>query len=55
MKIGTFMMPLHPPSRIPHETLAEDREAIVLADRLGYSEAYVGSMSPIWPRTSPTI
>ena len=42
MKLGTFMMPLHPPSRLAHETLAEDREAILLADRLGYAEAYVG-------------
>jgi alkanesulfonate monooxygenase SsuD/methylene tetrahydromethanopterin reductase-like flavin-dependent oxidoreductase (luciferase family) len=42
MQLGTFMMPLHPPSRIPSETLREDREAILLADRLGYVEAYVG-------------
>lgn len=42
MKLGTFMMPLHPPSRIAAETLAEDREAILLADRLGYCEAFVG-------------
>ena len=42
MKLGTFMMPLHPPQRNPWETLAEDREAILLADRLGYSEALVG-------------
>ncbi len=36
------MMPLHPPSRMPWQTLAEDREAILLADRLGYAEAFVG-------------
>ena len=42
MKLGTFMMPLHPPQRQPWETLAEDREAILLADRLGYVEALVG-------------
>ena len=42
MKLGMFMMPLHPPSRQPSETLAEDREAILLADRLGFAEAYVG-------------
>ncbi len=42
LKLGTFMMPLHPPARMPWETLAEDREAILLADRLGYCEAYVG-------------
>ena len=42
MKLSTFMMPLHPPGRNPAETLAEDREAILLADRLGYCEALVG-------------
>ena len=42
MKLGTFMMPLHPPQRSPSETYAEDREAILLADRLGYCEALVG-------------
>jgi alkanesulfonate monooxygenase SsuD/methylene tetrahydromethanopterin reductase-like flavin-dependent oxidoreductase (luciferase family) len=42
MKLGTFMMPLHPPQRTPSETYAEDREAILLADRLGYCEALVG-------------
>ena len=36
MKLGMFMMPLHPPSRRPWETLAEDREAILLAERLGF-------------------
>jgi len=36
------MMPLHPPGRRPSETLQEDREAILLADRLGYCEALVG-------------
>jgi len=42
MKLGTFMMPLHPPGRQPWQTYAEDREAILLADRLGYKEALVG-------------
>ena len=42
MKLGTFMMPLHPPGRQPWQTYAEDREAILLADRLGYREALVG-------------
>lgn len=42
MKLGMFMMPLHPPGRNPGQTLAEDREAILLADRLGYCEAFVG-------------
>ncbi|MEK6243414.1 MAG: LLM class flavin-dependent oxidoreductase [Pseudomonadota bacterium] len=42
MKLATFMMPLHPPGRSPADTLPEDREAILLADRLGYAEAFVG-------------
>src|SRR5229473_1540596 len=42
MKLGMFMMPLHPPQRRPAETYAEDREAVLLADRLGYCEALVG-------------
>ena len=42
MNLGMLMMPLHPPGRIPHETLREDQEAIILADQLGFSEAYVG-------------
>jgi alkanesulfonate monooxygenase SsuD/methylene tetrahydromethanopterin reductase-like flavin-dependent oxidoreductase (luciferase family) len=42
MKLGMFMMPLHPPGRNVSETLQEDREAVLLADRLGYAEAYVG-------------
>src|SRR3954466_4914367 len=42
MKLGTFMMPLHPPGRNATQTREEDRQAILLADRLGYCEAFVG-------------
>jgi alkanesulfonate monooxygenase SsuD/methylene tetrahydromethanopterin reductase-like flavin-dependent oxidoreductase (luciferase family) len=42
MKLGFFTMPMHPPGRNYTQTLKEDREAVVLADRLGYSEAYIG-------------
>jgi len=37
-----FMMPLHPAHRAPAETLQEDRAAIVLADQLGFYDAFVG-------------
>jgi len=37
-----FMQPQHPPGRNAWETLAEDREAILLADQLGFEEAFVG-------------
>jgi alkanesulfonate monooxygenase SsuD/methylene tetrahydromethanopterin reductase-like flavin-dependent oxidoreductase (luciferase family) len=42
MKLGFFIMPVHPPARPYAETLKEDREAFILADRLGYSEGYCG-------------
>jgi len=42
MKHSMFMMPLHPPGRNVTESLQEDREAIILGDKLGFSEAYVG-------------
>src|SRR5687767_5842912 len=35
-------MPLHPPGREWRQTLAEDREAILLAERLGFEEAFIG-------------
>ena len=34
MRLGYFTMPLHPPGRDYTATLKEDREAIILADRL---------------------
>src|SRR5262245_51033893 len=42
MRLGYFTMPVHPQERNPTETLQEDREAIILADRLGFYDAYVG-------------
>ena len=42
MRLGYFTMPLHPIGRNPTETLQEDREAIILADRLGFYDAFVG-------------
>jgi alkanesulfonate monooxygenase SsuD/methylene tetrahydromethanopterin reductase-like flavin-dependent oxidoreductase (luciferase family) len=42
VKLGYFTMPLHPVGKDWGQTLAEDREAILLAERLGYEEAFVG-------------
>jgi alkanesulfonate monooxygenase SsuD/methylene tetrahydromethanopterin reductase-like flavin-dependent oxidoreductase (luciferase family) len=42
MKLGYFTMPLHPVGRDWRQTLAEDREAILLAERLGFEEAFIG-------------
>ena len=42
MNLGFFTMPMHPIGKDWRQTLAEDREAFVLADELGFSEGYVG-------------
>jgi alkanesulfonate monooxygenase SsuD/methylene tetrahydromethanopterin reductase-like flavin-dependent oxidoreductase (luciferase family) len=42
MDYSYFTMPLHPITRHYTDTLKEDRAAIVLAERLGFSEAFVG-------------
>jgi alkanesulfonate monooxygenase SsuD/methylene tetrahydromethanopterin reductase-like flavin-dependent oxidoreductase (luciferase family) len=42
MRFGLFMMPLHPPHRALADGYARDVEQLVLADRLGFDEAWVG-------------
>ncbi len=42
MDLSFFTMPLHPVGRDYRTTLREDREAILLADSLGFKEAFVG-------------
>jgi alkanesulfonate monooxygenase SsuD/methylene tetrahydromethanopterin reductase-like flavin-dependent oxidoreductase (luciferase family) len=42
MHFGLFMMPLHPPHRSFADSYQRDVEQIVLADRLGVQEAWVG-------------
>ena len=42
MRLGLFMMPMHPQERDPAVTLQEDREMIILVDRLGFHDAFVG-------------
>mgnify|MGYP006273675531 CR=1 FL=1 len=42
MRLGYFTMPLHPLERNPTETLQEDRQAVILADKLGFYDAFVG-------------
>lgn len=42
MRLGFFTMPMHPPHRTWGETLKEDREAFILADRLGFHDAFIG-------------
>jgi alkanesulfonate monooxygenase SsuD/methylene tetrahydromethanopterin reductase-like flavin-dependent oxidoreductase (luciferase family) len=42
MRLGYFTMPVHPMGRDWSQTLREDREAIVLADQLGFHDAFMG-------------
>ena len=42
MRLGMFMMPVHPPGREMWSTLAEDTEKSILADQLGFDELWMG-------------
>src|SRR5215813_4657451 len=42
MNLGFFTMPIHALEKDWRVSLNEDREAFVLADELGFTEAYVG-------------
>ena len=42
MRLGMFMMPVHPPGRSLSDTLAEDTTKSILADKLGYDELWMG-------------
>jgi len=42
MKLGFFTMPMHPVGKDWQQSLREDREAFILADQLGFTEAYCG-------------
>lgn len=48
VKVGMFTMPFHQPSRDYTTTLEEDREAIVVADTLSFSDAFVGEHFTSW-------
>jgi alkanesulfonate monooxygenase SsuD/methylene tetrahydromethanopterin reductase-like flavin-dependent oxidoreductase (luciferase family) len=57
MKLGYFMMPLHHIDSDYHQTLNDDMEAIIYADELGYTEAWVGEhySSAVEQITSPLM
>ena len=45
MQLGFFTMPIHPLDKDWRQSLREDQEAFILADELGFTEAYVGEHS----------
>ena len=49
MKLGYFMMPLHPPGSIHADTMDHDLDQIVTLDGLGFAEAWVGEhFTSVW-------
>lgn len=42
MRLGMFMMPMHALGRDYTQTLREDRETVILADRLGFHDVFIG-------------
>jgi alkanesulfonate monooxygenase SsuD/methylene tetrahydromethanopterin reductase-like flavin-dependent oxidoreductase (luciferase family) len=54
MRLGLFMMPVHPPTRAMHEVLAEDTEKCLLADRLGFDEMFLGEHFSAWSEPYPS-
>jgi alkanesulfonate monooxygenase SsuD/methylene tetrahydromethanopterin reductase-like flavin-dependent oxidoreductase (luciferase family) len=57
LNLGLFMMPLHPPSRDYTTVVEENRDLVILADRLGFAEAWMGEhyTSTAEPITSPLL
>ncbi|MFE4833709.1 LLM class flavin-dependent oxidoreductase [Arthrobacter sp. NPDC056691] len=57
MKLGLFMMPFHDAARPVSDLFDEDIDKIVLADQLGYTEAWVGQhfTATVEPFASPLM
>ena len=57
MKAGLFMMPSHPPERETIKAQEWDLDVIVLAEKMGFSEAWIGEhfTSPWEPVPSPDL
>jgi alkanesulfonate monooxygenase SsuD/methylene tetrahydromethanopterin reductase-like flavin-dependent oxidoreductase (luciferase family) len=54
MQLGMFMMPVHHPDKPWGQALSEDREAVILADRLGFSEVWIGEHFSSKPEQIPS-
>lgn len=57
MQLGMFMQPVHDPKRDYTECLQHDRETIILADKLGFAECWIGEhiTTTTEPITSPLV
>lgn len=54
MQLGLFMMPVHHPDKPWGQALSEDREAVILADRLGFGEVWIGEHFSSKPEQIPS-
>ncbi|MEM7254942.1 MAG: LLM class flavin-dependent oxidoreductase [Pseudomonadota bacterium] len=57
MELGMFMQPVHDPKRNYTQVLNDDRDTIILADQLGFSEVWVGEhvSATAEPITAPLV
>ena len=57
LNLGLFMMPLHPADKDVSVSYEEDRQLVILADKLHFTEAWMGEhySSIAEPVTSPLI
>jgi alkanesulfonate monooxygenase SsuD/methylene tetrahydromethanopterin reductase-like flavin-dependent oxidoreductase (luciferase family) len=57
MRLGMFMQPVHDPKRNFTQVLEEDRQTILLADKLGFDEVWVGEHTSATsePITAPLV
>ena len=57
MRLGMFMQPVHDPKRDLTQVLEEDRQTVILADKLGYHEIWVGEHTAATsePITDPMV
>ena len=42
MNLGYFTFPIHPTEKNYYQCLMEDRQSVILADKLGFKEAFIG-------------
>lgn len=57
MRLGYFMMPLHPPTRSYHDVLEDDLQAVLHADAMGFDDVWIGEHFSCMtePITSPLM
>ena len=52
MDLSYFIQPVHPLTRDYREVLEEDLESVILADTLGFKEAFIGEHFTDFPKSN---